>query len=121
MKLTIKSSNLKVTPETQEYFEKRLETLGRFFNIEHDSVQVHAELSRDTHHKKGEVFKAEVKLSSGSHHYFAKAEGYDLFGAIDLVKDELMREVKTNKEKRRSLFRRGATRIKSLLRLGRES
>ncbi len=47
--------------------------------------------------------------------YRAVSEQSDLFASIDDAKEIAMREVTYNKDKRQTLFRRGATRIKKMM------
>ncbi len=47
---------------------------------------------------------------------YASAEETDLYKAIDMVRDEILREVRADKSKKISLVRRGGAKIKDMLR-----
>lgn len=121
MNLNIKTTNISLTPAISEYLEKKLRSLDKFIDIDRDNVYIQAEVGKTTnHHKSGDVFKAEINLRIGGNNYRAVSEKDDLYAAIDEVKDELSRAVKSGKDKRISLFRKGALRVKNLLRFGKE-
>ncbi|HEY4494250.1 MAG TPA: HPF/RaiA family ribosome-associated protein, partial [Candidatus Paceibacterota bacterium] len=47
--------------------------------------------------------------------FYSSADGEDLYAAIDEVKDTLFREISKNKDRRQTLFKRGAASIKKML------
>ena len=119
MNLTIKTTNMSLTPAIADYLEKKLKMI-RGVDLEAGNVHLHAELGKTSqHHKSGDYFKAEIKASIGGHNIFAVSETDDLYAAIDLAKDTLAHEIHKTFEKRNSMFRRGARRIKNMLRFGR--
>jgi ribosomal subunit interface protein len=118
MNLNIKATNLQVTPDIRAYLEKRLASLGRLVDFDSPNTAIQVELGKETHHQHGEVYRAEIKMNRGVQQVYVSAEGQNIQEAIDKVKDELSREVKSFKEKHRSLVRRGASKVKSFLRLG---
>ena len=68
------------------------------------------------HHKSGDVFKAEINITTaGSNQFYAVAEESDLYAAIDVVRDEIERTIVSRKEKRETLFRRGAAKFKNII------
>lgn len=122
MNLNIKTTNISLTPEIREHFEKKLRMLDRFINFDRDNVYVQAELGKiSEHHRSGEIFRAEINLKIAGHDFRAVSEKNDLYAAIDEAKDELGREVKNAKQKRVSLVRRGAQKLKNLLRFGKKN
>lgn len=94
--------------------------LDKYIDFGRDNVFIQAELGKTTqHHRSGDIYRAEINLQVGGHTFRAVAEKDDLYAAIDEVKDELGREVKANKKKRISIIRRGAQKLKNILRFGR--
>ena len=65
------------------------------------------------HHRHGKVFRAEANLTAGSQNLYADAVGEDLHEAIDLLEEELRREIKKFKNKRIALERKGARILKN--------
>ena len=65
----------------------------------------------------GVVVRAEINIvRPGQNQFYAVAEELDLYAAIDVVHDQIEREIVAKKEKRETLFRRGASQFKSLMR-----
>ncbi len=116
MKIDLKTKNFEITPSIKNYLEQRLNSLDKFLPND-ESIFAEVELAKTTeHHKKGDIFMAEVNLTVPGRLIRAVAEKWDLRVAIDVVKDELQREITMNKEKNISLYRRGARLLKKLLR-----
>jgi len=119
MKINIKATNIEITPAIQEYVEKKVMSLEKFFRDKSDTVLASVEIGMTTnHHKSGDIFRAEVNLSdagSGDQTY-AESEKDDLYSAIDEMKDKAERECLSLKNKRHTLIKRGAARLKNMLR-----
>lgn len=116
MKINLKTKNFSLTQAIKIYLEEKLNSLDKFLPSD-ESISANVELAKTTkHHQKGDVFRAEVNLTMPGRLIIAAAEQWDLRVAIDAVKDELQREIKTNKEKNLSLYKKGARMLKKLLR-----
>lgn len=117
MNITIKSTNVVVDEKVNKYLTKKLSSFKKFL---HEESIVAVELARTSnHHKKGEVFKAEIKIAKekiakGKSPY-AKAESTDIFSAIDAVKDEMEDMLSSMKDKNQSLKKKGAQKIKKMI------
>jgi ribosome-associated translation inhibitor RaiA len=69
-----------------------------------------------SHHKSGDIFSAEVSVTTPlGKQYFAASQKSDLYEAIDDVRSEITRELSSAKGKKETMFRRGAQRVKDLL------
>lgn len=119
MKINIKSRDLQITPAIEDYLYKKLETLRRFFgDMNQDLISGEAELCRTTrHHQSGVIFRAEVNLEINGKMFRVESEKDDLYAAIDEVRDDLEREIKKFKEKKDTVFIRGARSIKKAFRI----
>ncbi len=116
MKIDLKTKNFDTTPSIKTYLQEKLDSLDKFLPKD-ESIFADVELAKTTkHHQKGDIFKAEVNLTMPGRLIRAVVEQWDLHAAIDIVKDELQREIISNKEKNISLYRRGARLLKRLLR-----
>jgi putative sigma-54 modulation protein len=116
MNLNIKTTNTTLTPAISDYVEKKIGMLNKFVNLEGDNVFIQAEVGKTTrHHKSGDFFRAEVNIRVGGKNYRAVSEKDDLYAAIDEVKDELAEEIKSGKERQISVVRRGALKLKNML------
>ncbi len=120
MNLNIKTTNFSLTQAISDYLEKKLRSLDRIIDWDADNVSVQAELGKITeHHNKGDIFRAEINVNRAGHFVRAVSEKSDLYAAIDEMKDTLAQELKHGKDKHKSLVRRGAARIKNILKFGR--
>ncbi len=116
MEIKIKTTNFSLTPSIGNYLSEKLNALDKFLPND-ESIFADVELAKTTrHHQKGDIFKAEVNLKMPGRLIRAVAEEWDLHIAIDAVKDKLQKEIKVNKEKNISLYKRGARLLKKLLR-----
>lgn len=119
MKKIIKVKDLELTQAIEDYLEKKLATLKKFFSdFNEELVMVEIELGRTTrHHQTGAIFRAEINLSSNGKLFRVESERDDLYAAIDEVRDDLEREIKKFKEKKETVFVRGARSLKKAFRL----
>ena len=116
MKINLKTKNFNLTPSIETYLEEKINSLDKFLTPD-DSIYADVELAKTTkHHQSGDIFKAEVNLKVPGRLIRAVAEEWDLRIAIDAVKDNLQREIKTNKEKNISLYKKDARLFKRILR-----
>ncbi len=107
---------MQITSEIKDYLYKKLEHLEKFLDPQDESILCEVELGKiSNHHNKGDVFITEINLHMAGKNLRAVSEMDDLFASIDLAKDEMVREIQTNKDKRISMVRRGGAKIKSIL------
>lgn len=115
MKINLKTKNFSLTASIKNYLEQKLNSLDKFLPAD-ESIFADVDLSKTTkHHQKGDVFRAEVNLKVPGKLIRASATEWDLRVAIDRVKDDILKEVKTNKEKNISLKKYGGRLFKKLL------
>ena len=115
MNINIRTNAIALTPAISSYVNKRLIKIG---NLLKDDSSAHCdiEIGRTTgHHQKGNIFRAEIHIVGSSKNAYASSEQNDLYTAIDLVRDEIMRELKVDKSKRISLIRRSGARLKNMV------
>lgn len=125
MKINIKAANLDLTPAITVYIEEKIGSLEKFISGkelkewgEHNQAAVEAdvEIARTTsHHRQGDVFRAEVNLKVPGRIIRAEAEEWDIRVAIDRIKDELQAEVKKYKNKQETEFRKGSRFLKKIM------
>jgi putative sigma-54 modulation protein len=115
MNINIKGSNISLTPAISDYVDKRLKKISKLLGND-SALQCDVELARTTaHHQKGEIFRAEVHIVGSGKDIYAASEQEDMYAAIDLVRDDVLREVKAKKAKQISLVRRGGARMKAMV------
>lgn len=109
MKTIIHVARMEHTSAIEEYIKKKLASVERLIDANDTSAKAAVEVGLDTkHHKKGDVFFAEIELHTRQKDYYCVERADDLYAAIDLVRDELVREVKSFREKRRDVAKRSA-------------
>jgi ribosomal subunit interface protein len=115
MHINIKTTNFSSTEAITDYTTKRLDAITQFYKND-PSVKGDVELGKTTnHHNKGDIFRAEIHITAKDTDLYASAEEADLYQAIDKVRDEMLREVRSSKSKKISLIRRGGAKIKAML------
>ena len=114
--INIKATNMEISETTREYIEKRLISVEKF--VKANSIEnVYVIVGKTTnHHKNGDVYRAEFNLLIDGKKFVVFSEKEDLFAAVDNAHEQLVRELTTSKSRTRALFRRGATKIKEMIR-----
>lgn len=119
MQINLQSKNMDLTDAIHDYVYKRVTNLEKLLSrIEEGkgSVLVNFEVSKSTnHHKAGEIFHADCLISIDGKRFYGSSDSEDLYGAIDEVKETLFNEIGKEKDRRQTLFKRGATSVKKML------
>ena len=116
MNIHIKTTNLTLTPDIQDYLDKKIESFDKLIDPTDTSVSYQVELGRTSkHHKSGDIFRAEINLRKDGRQFRAVSEQDTLLSAIDEAKDEMLEELKSYKSKRTTLIRRGGAAIKDMI------
>ena len=80
------------------------------------SALCEVELAKITnHHKSGEIYKAEANITFTGEQFYVDVEKDDLYFAIDGMRDEAERIIISRRKKSKNAFRRGAKKIKDLI------
>lgn len=125
MKINIKATNLDLTPAIRVYVEKKIGELDKFVQkVGHEYkpekgkavYEAWVEVERTTfHHRKGNIFRAEVQIRFPGKSVRAESKQDDLHLAINEVKDELQRQLKKYIGKQATKQRKGARRFKRII------
>lgn len=116
MNISIKTTNIELTPALRDYTEKRISGLNKFSNEE---ITAAVEIGKTSnHHKNSEdLYRAEVNINTSLGKQFrAVSEKSDLYEAIDDVREQMSRELSSAKGKKDALWKKGARKIKSIMR-----
>ena len=114
MRIHIRGLHTSLTPAIEAYTEKRLAGLSKF--IKDTNAVCDVELIKTTnHHKSGDIFKAEANVRTGGETIFALSEKPDMYQAVDDLRDELERILSSRKDKKITIYRKGAYKIKNIL------
>lgn len=115
MNISITAHSIEVTSALREYVEKRFMGLAKFTGSE---PTISVDLDKTTgHHNKGDIFEAKVTVITPlGKQYHSASQKADMYEAIDDVRAEIVRMLTTGKEKQETLFKRGAQKVKDILR-----
>lgn len=116
--INTKTTNFEQTAVIGEVLEKRLQTLEKFLPEGETMLVCNVELEKLTGQQSGRIFRAEINLQVGGVLLRATATEEKMEDAIEQAKNEMKSELIRAHGKRQSLFRRGAKRIKDMLRFG---
>ena len=109
-----------LTDALTDYAIKRVTNLGKLLQKIQEAggeILVHFEIEKTTnHHRNGEVFRAECSITINGKQYYAEFTDENMYAAIDGVKDIVLRDVKKDREKRQTLYKRGAQKVKNAIR-----
>jgi ribosomal subunit interface protein len=119
MNISIKSKDLELNQKLKDYVEEKInKTLDRLLSQEKTPLNAEIELSRlNWHHKKGNIFEAEINLILHGHMLVLREGGQTIEQAIDQLKDEIEREIKKHKGKEMTVDRKKERLFKKILSL----
>ena len=119
MKINFQGKNMEITPAIHDYVVKRVTNLGKLLRTIEEAtgeILINFNVAKTTkHHKLGEVFRADCSIKTKRGSYFSSVDEEDLYIAIDTVKENLFREISKNKDRKNTLFKRGATSVKKMM------
>lgn len=116
IRTNVKATNIELTPEISDYLSKRLSAFEKLISHHPDAAIIDVELGRTTkHHQTGDVYRAEINVHVGHRSFRASRETPDLYTSIDEAKDQMMDELRSDKERRISLVRRGSQHVKAFI------
>ena len=120
--LNIKATHLDLNDEIRDYVETRINYLDKFIDAtEKDQAIFNVEVGKTTTAQHtGEIFRAEMNLTVHGNSYRTESTRDNLITAIDDTTHEMEHQLVHHKNKRNTLFKRGAKQIKKLLRLSDE-
>ena len=103
----IHAKNIELTPSIEAFVNQKIDTLAKLFKPGDQLTETRIEIGRPSkHHQKGLVYYAEINLKIGGVLLRATVEHIDLRTAIDFARDEIERQVKKFKSKRRDTARK---------------
>lgn len=110
MRVSLKGTNLTLLESTRDYVDRKIVRIVEKFLIkDEEPIVLDIEVGKTTrHHNTGPYFRAEANLSVGKKLLRAEALGENLNEAIDILEEELEREIKKFKERKRALMLKGA-------------
>ena len=115
MRYNLKGTNLAITPEMREYLEKRLASLDKFLS---DQGAARADVEFEYAIGEEKKHRAEFMIHNPGQGapLRAEARGNTLHEAIDVAVGDVFRELTRAKKKRVHVVRRGAAKVKDIIR-----
>ncbi len=98
MEIKFYAKNIDLTEKIKEQFSKKLSSLKKYKGSL-DVLRVRVDLSRDAHHKKGDVFRVEVNVDMPGKVLRSVEESFDIVSGLDVVSDKLERQARDLKDK----------------------
>lgn len=119
MQLSVRTKNIELNPELRSYVEEKIGvTLDKLLVHKKPPLEAGVELIRLTyHHQKGLIYRAEAQVFFHGHKIIAEANGETIKEAIDAVKDELEREIKSYQGKKETIARKKERFLKRLMKI----
>lgn len=114
MNYNLKGTGLQVTPELRAYAEKRLAHADKFLNGD-PTAHADIELEYSERNETGK-YRAEITLSCNGDIFRISRWGNNMHEAVDLAAGDLTQELSRTKQKRQSVLRRSAVKVKEYLR-----
>lgn len=117
MQTRIKTTDFEMPAATAAYLNDKIASLERLI---HDAAaRCEIEIGRAAgrpHH--GHIWKAEIVINQLGERFYAAAHEESVHAAIDIAKDDMLRQLRKGKGKHASLARRMAARLKKFARRG---
>ncbi len=119
MQINLQGKNFELTDAIKDYVLKRVTNLEKLLSsIEEKGgeVLVNFEVGKSTnHHKSGDVFHADCLININGEKFYSSSDQEDIYPAIDEIKETLFNEIRKNKDRKQTLFKRGAASVKKML------
>jgi len=119
MKINLQGKNMELTEAIKDYVLKRVTNLEKLLSTietRGGEVMVNFEVGKSTkHHKSGVVFHADCLININGKKFYSSSDKEDLYQAIDEIKESLFNEIRKNKDRRQTLFKRGAASVKKMM------
>ena len=119
MTINLKGKNIELTPAIKDYVIRKVTNLEKLLSkIEKGGGEalINFEVGKSTnHHKSGDVFHSDCLIKINGEEFYSSADGEDLYQTIDEIKESLFNEIEKKKNRKQTLFRRGALSVKKML------
>ncbi|OJI06283.1 ribosomal subunit interface protein [bacterium CG10_46_32] len=98
MKIQFYTKNVELPEKLKDQFEEKLLSLKKYKgNV--DVLQVRVDVSRDQHHKSGDVYRVEVNIDVPGTVLRSVETAADILSALDVVAEKLERQSRDLKDK----------------------
>jgi len=105
----------------RELTDEKFIPVERALSTRSQLAQLTIDISRETKRRKGRVFNVSGSLIVGSEHYTASASAETPEQALDKVRNDILRLLRSSRGRSMRILRKGGAKIKALLRFGKTS
>lgn len=115
--IIFKYNNTEVKEGLESLVQRKLHSLNKYIGNETD-VKYEVEFEKLPSHNSGDIYRVEVNIWLSGELYRAVSTKETFEAAIDLVRDDLDRELGKDHDKRQTMIRKGGREIKEAMRNG---
>jgi ribosomal subunit interface protein len=119
MNINLQGKNFDLTDSIRDYVLKRVTNLEKLLSsIENGGgeINVNFEVGKSTqHHKGGDVFHSDCLINIDGKKFYASSDKEDIYQTIDEIKEILFVEIRKSKDREQTLFKRGASSVKKMI------
>lgn len=118
MEINYQTRDMEMTESMKDYFDKRINSLEKLF--ENPRAFVIAQKEPPAQKNGAGLYHMHLEIRDGAATYAADHAAEDPYIAMDEVKNDLQRVIRKERSTQDSLFKRGARKVKNMLRRGSE-
>ena len=119
MRINLKGKNIELTEAIKDYVLKRVTNLEKLISTleaNGGEAMVNFEVGKTTkHHKGSEIFHSDCLININGKDFYSSSDKEDLYQAIDEIRENLFNDIQKNKDRRQTLFKRGAMSVKKMM------
>lgn len=115
MQIILTGIHIEITKAIADYVHEKFEVTKKYVKGDH-TARLSVEISKTSErHHQGDMYQVSALLIRKGKEKSLETISDDVYKSIDLMKDKLSRELSDGKDKEMSLFKRGAQKIKNVL------
>jgi len=118
MKINLQGKNIELTDVLKDYVFKKVTNLEKLLSTTEEAgseAVVNFEVRMNSHQKSDTSFHADCVVHLAGEKFYSSADEADLYRAIDEVRENLFREISKHKDRKQTLFKRGAASVKKMM------
>lgn len=116
MNINKKKTDYELAPEEDNYIDRKLEQITKLVKKDEHAI-CEVEIAKNKH-QSGDVFYAEINLTSDGELFRATENGETVAAAFDKAKEEVVERLRRAKDKKSREPKRMGARIKDMFRFG---
>ncbi len=119
MDIRIKTNDYELTSDVRAYLDDKLLSVEKLLAHDARTARCEVELGRAVgHSQQGNVWRAEIIVLSEGKRHVAESTAESVNAAIDLAKDEILQQLRREKDRSNTLMRRFGSRLKNWAKRG---